>query len=107
MDKHALIADAVTTNTRAVEIPGKGTVVVRGLSRFEMIYGQRLGEKDNLLEQEQFILACAMIDPPMTKDDVAAWQRNSLPNEINAVAMVINELSGLVPGADKEAYKSI
>jgi hypothetical protein len=100
MDKSKLLADRVTGLAAEVDIPGVGVVKIRALSRWEMIQAGKYAEGDDM-QQERFILATAMTDPVMGEDDVAAWQKSSLPSEINAVAMAINELSGLGKGAAK------
>lgn len=100
MDKELLLADRVTTRTAEVEIEGVGVVTVRALSRHEMIQG---GKIDDRSAQERYILSRAMVDPEMGEHDVAAWQKASIPGEINAVAMVVNELSGIKKGADKSS----
>ena len=99
MDKSALLADRVSDKTAEVEIEGVGTVTVRALSRWEMIQGGKLED----LAQERFILSKAMVDPPMAEHDVAAWQKSSIPGEINKVATVVNQLSGIGQGADKSS----
>jgi hypothetical protein len=86
-----------------VEIPGVGTVRVRGLSRYHIATAQ-LG--DDTLAIERRMLHFGMVDPPMSEDDVAAWQKASPVGEINPVAAKINELSGIGEGADKALYKS-
>ena len=98
MDKSRLLADRVSDKTAEVEIDGVGTVVVRALSRHEMITG---GKIDDSAGQERYILSRAMVDPEMAEHDVAEWQKCSPPGEINAVAMKVNELSGIGKGADK------
>lgn len=104
MDKSVLTGDRVTARTAEVEVEGAGTITVRALSRAEMIEAQK--HESNPLRQERYILSCAMVDPAMREDDVAAWQKASPAGEINAVAMVVNELSGIGPNAAKLAYKS-
>lgn len=101
MDKKALLANRVELNTADVEIEGVGTVKVRGLSRFELLVAQKK-YPDDTLKQERFILAAALVDPLLTEDEVAQWQQSSLPMEINAVAEVVNRLSGI----GKDAAKS-
>jgi hypothetical protein len=101
MDKSALLADRVSDKIAEVEIEGVGTVTVRALSRFEMIQGGKLA--DDPMAQERFILSRAMVDPQMGEHDVAAWQKSSIPGEINKVATVVNQLSGIGQGADKSS----
>lgn len=103
--KARLLADRVGTNAGTVEIDGVGAITVRGMTRYEfMLLNKRFTEPGP--EQERETLAMCMIDPVMTVADVEQWQRVSPAVEINAVAMEINRLSGIGPGADKEAYKS-
>lgn len=97
--KEALLNRDITVNTAVVTIEGVGDITVRALSRMEFIRSLKL--EDNRLKQEQFILSRAIVDPVMTEDDVAAWQRVSGFEEINSVATKINELSGIGKGADK------
>lgn len=98
MDKALLFAPRLAQ--AEVEIPGVGTVTVRGLSRFEMVGVQKLQEK-GVLVHERAILAMGMVDPAMTEDDVAQWQKASPAAEINEVAKKINELSGIGKAAAK------
>lgn len=107
MDKGTLTADRVTLNTEVVAIADVGDITVRGLSRFEFLIAQKNYPDDNL-KQERYILSRAVIDPAgLTEDDVADWQKASGPMEINAVALVVNRLSGIGQDAQKEAYKSL
>jgi hypothetical protein len=101
MDKNALLATRAGVEIEEVEIPGVGTVKVRGLSRFELLVGQKKHEGDNL-KQERWVLSLAMVDPVLTEDEVATWQRTSPPMEIERVAQVVNRLSGI----GKDAAKS-
>lgn len=106
MDKSKLLTDRVTTTVGEHEIPGVGVVKFRALSRHEMIEAGKYGDGDNL-KQERYILSRAMIDPELGEHDVAAWQKASVPGEINEVAKAINALSGIGPDAAKEQYKSV
>jgi len=87
-----------------VEIPGVGTVRVRGLSRYEAL---SMRDVDGAADTEVAMLALAMVDPPMTEDGVRAWQKASGPNEMTAVIDKVSELSGMDDDAAKEAYKSL
>lgn len=108
--KTRLLAERVIdeANYGKVEIEGVGTVTVRGFTRAEMMIMEKRfpGQKD-LAGQERLTLAWCMIDPVMTEDEVAQWQKVSPAMEINRVSMEINRLSGITRGADKEQYKSI
>lgn len=84
-----------------VELAGVGWVRVRGMSRYEMLHASRVrGEKGDLAA-ERFILAACMVNPTVTEDRVAEWQKASLAPEINKVANEVNRLSGVAQGADK------
>jgi len=104
MDKTKLLADRVTGLVGEYDVPGVGVIKFRALSRWEMI---QAGKFEDNLQQERFILAAAMLDPKMGEDDVAAWQKNSIPGEINEVAKQVNALSGIGPDSQKEQYKSV
>lgn len=95
----ALTAPRVKAKTAELEIDGVGTVVVRGLSRWEMIHLQKLA--DNRHKQDAAALAIAMVEPTLTDDEATAWQRAGGWAEIEAIAQKINELSGIGKGAAK------
>lgn len=106
MDKSKLLADRVSDVTDTVEIPGVGTVKIRALSRFEIIKAGQYADGDQLA-QERYILSRAMLDPLMGEDDIAAWQKGSMPEEINPVANAINALSGIGKGAAKSDVSEV
>lgn len=83
-----------------VEIPGVGTVRVRGLSRDEVFAVQNVGSTQ---AAEQKILARGMVEPAMTELDVSKWQAASPGGELEAVVEKIRNLSGLNDGAEKDA----
>lgn len=96
-----------------VEVPGLGTVRVRGLSRFEILVARKATDNEanidgpRALMLERKMVAAAMVDPPMTEAEVGTWQKVGSANEIGVVVDKIRELSGLDEGAPKEAYKSV
>lgn len=106
--KEALLARRAQTESGFpeddVEIPGLGVVRVRGLSRLEVIY---LQSAKGPAAVEQRTVALGLVDPAMTEDDVKQWQRVSAGGELNPVTERIGQLSGMMPGADKDAYKSV
>lgn len=87
-----------------VEIPGLGTVRVRGLSRHEVIHVQAANGK-GVAAVERLTVSLGLIDPQMTEDEVRQWQKVSGAMELDPVTRAIARLSGLAPGADKQAYK--
>lgn len=87
-----------------VPIDGVGKVTVRALTRQEMI---NLGGTDDQLKFERKLLSIALVSPMLTEEEVGVWQKNSPANEISAVTMKVNELSGIGKEAEREAYKSV
>lgn len=88
-------------NEEDYELPGVGTIRIRGLSRGEFLTAQkRFG--DDMAKQEQFVLSRCVIKPEgVTEAVVARWQKGSHIGEINKLAMYINNMSGIGKGADK------
>ncbi len=89
-----------------VEIPGKGTVRVRALTRAEALSCQSVKDGPGRVEAiERKMLALAMVDPEMTEAEVGRWQKASVAGEMDRVGNKIQELSGMTEGAAKAAYK--
>lgn len=87
-----------------VDVPGVGTVRVRGLNRLEAMHVQSAKTPE---ATDRIILSLGLVDPALTEDEVRQWQKASAAGEIERVSEKIAELSGMFPGADKEAYKSL
>lgn len=98
--KEALTRPRLHLNTEEVPIEGVGTVLVRGLSRKEMIMLQRF--ENDRLRQDAMALHLGLVEPPMSEADVADWQAAGAAMEIERVAQKINKLSGI----GKDAAKS-
>lgn len=92
IDKSALTAKR-DNPTKDVDLPGVGTVRVRGLTRAEALRIQ--GRPMDVDEQERKLLALAMVDPAMTEDDVRAWQKVAPAAELEPIGQAIRELSGM------------
>lgn len=92
----------MTPHIKAEEVPveGVGTVLVRGLSRWEMVEVQKL--EDNRQKQDTLAVHYGMVDPEMDEHEVMAWRKAGAVMEIEAIARKINELSGI----GKDAAKS-
>lgn len=86
-----------------VEVPGFGTVHVRGLNRVEAMHVQAA---NGTAATERRILALGMVDPAMTEAEVGRWQKASEAGEIEPVSTRIAELSGMAPNAAKEQVKA-
>lgn len=96
--------EALTSKARLktdeVPIEGAGSVLVRGLSRHEMIEVFKL--EDDRQRQDNLAVFFGMVEPAMTQDEVMAWRKAGANKEIEDVAKKINELSGV----GKDAAKS-
>jgi len=86
-----------------VEIPGVGSVRVRGLSRGEVFVLQKTQNKKDVAGYERKLIAAAMVEPRLTELEVQAWQEASPAGELHPVGAKIRELSGLEKTAEKEA----
>ena len=87
-----------------VDIPGVGTVRVRGLSRIEAILVQKC---DDIEARERKIISFGLVDPELSEHEAGRWQKASAASELESVTTVIANLSGLNADAAKEAYKSV
>jgi len=92
-----------------VEIPGKGSVRVRGLTRGEVFVIQKArkeGQIDVAVDERRTIALC-MVEPRLTEAEVRQWQKTSPAGELEPVAAKIRELSGLAEGADKSGVPDV
>lgn len=96
-NKNALMALHLPTGE--VELEGVGSVLVRGLSRFEGTAVQALG--DDRQKQDTLALHYGMVDPEMTQEEVIAWRKAGAVMEVETVARKINKLSGIGQDAAK------
>lgn len=103
MDKAQLFVDLATRETVDV---AAGQVVVRSLSRAEVMLCTKLSEQGpERMEQRQ--LSLAMLDPELTEGEVQQWQETPGSfRDIQRVVDTVNRLSGIGKDAHKEAYKS-
>lgn len=87
-----------------VDVPGVGTVRVRGLNRAEVMQVQGVKGAAAI---ERLVLAFGMVDPQLTEAEVGQWQKAAPAGELEPVTEKIRELSGIGEGADKAQYKSV
>lgn len=106
-DKAKLLAKRSDTPTgfpeEDVEIPGFGTVRVRGLSRFEVLHLQN-GPR-SALALEQRTVAMGLVDPVMSEDEVKQWQKVAAAGELDILSQTIGRLSGMFEKSTKKAYQ--
>lgn len=106
MDKSALFKDRLPE--AEVEIPGLGSVRVRGLTRAEVLNVRKATDDEHMdgpraLTLERKLLAKAMVDPALTEAEVGKWQEMGTPGELEPVIEKVQELSGLLPGNSKSS----
>lgn len=81
-------------------LPSGKRVLVRGLSRHELMYCNK-GTDDPALIERRNVVAC-LLQPRMTLAQVEAWQRNSIAGgDFKVLSEEIRRLSALGEGADK------
>ncbi|GAA4681371.1 hypothetical protein [Phytohabitans rumicis] len=95
-----------------VEVPGVGTVRMRALSRAEVLMVRKATDDENIdgpraLALERKMLATAFLDPVLTEAEVGQWQKASAAGELEHVSRKIQELSGMLEGADKAAFQGV
>jgi hypothetical protein len=88
---------------REYEIPGVGTIKVRSLTRGQAL--EVVGKELDKAEAERYLLSRGLAEPELTEDDVRVWQDNSPAGEIQEIAKLITELSGLSDGAPKSGVQ--
>jgi len=100
--ERATVAALTTRRLKTEEVPveGVGTVLLRGLSRWEMVEVQKL--EDDRQRQDNLAIFYGMVEPAMTQDEVMAWRKAGGVMEIETIARKVNELSGV----GKDAAKS-
>ena len=92
------------------DVPGIGTVLVRGMSRGEVFAMQKSKSDGGIKDEgawERRLLSIALVDPPMTEAEVGEWQRVSQAGEIEPVTKLVHRLSGLDEGAEKSGVPGV
>lgn len=96
-----LLAEDVHGVTREVRLAGGRVVLVRGMTRYELVMLSRDGADDSSLAERRTVQMC-MVKPEMTMKQVEAWQKHSpAGGAFRRVTETIRDLSGLGEGADK------
>lgn len=100
IDKERLLKARLSE--REVELPGVGTVRVRGLSRAETVH---LGTLD-VNAADAFLLHRGLVDPALTLEEVEQWRDSASAEEIHPAYEMIGALSGLGSEAMRQAVLS-
>jgi hypothetical protein len=104
VDKQKLLAPRL--DEEEYEVEGVGPIVIRALSRLEVLKVQKvIASNKGTAAKEQALLSLAIVEPKLTEADVAKWQNNSKPGLIEPITVRIMELSGMTVGSDKAVYK--
>lgn len=85
-----------------VDVPGVGTVRVRGLSRSEVMSMRSIADDIGAVDQRMIFLG--MVEPRLTEAEVAEWYAGCPAAELEPVSEMIQRLSGMNETAEKEAY---
>jgi cell division inhibitor SulA len=94
-----------------VEVPGVGTVRVRGLSRTEVMLMRKATDIEAIdgsraLVLERKMLALGMVDPQLSESEAGRWQQASAAGELDLVSDRIAQLSGMAEGAPKSGLQA-
>lgn len=93
-------ATRAAADTEVVTLPSTGRRVrVRGLTRHELLANGKDGA--DALTVEARNLAATLVDPVLTVDQAAQWQRAAPAGELAPVVTAIRRLTGLDEGAAK------
>jgi hypothetical protein len=103
MDKEALLKGSLPEVE--VEIPGKGAVRVRGLSRAEYLQMGIIGQED-LERAEVYMIGHGLVDPALSVEEIRKWRDAVNAGEVDVVTEAINKLSGLNETALKDAVST-
>lgn len=105
IDKEKLLASV--SSQEEVEIPGKGTVVVRALTRAE-IHSNAQGDKKSKLSNEDVearTIVFGLVEPELDINEAKQWMKAAPAGEIQLVVEKIMELSGYGEDAVNKAYE--
>lgn len=95
-----LTARNVGATTEEVELSDGTTVLVRGMSRFEIHLGGKGTDDAAVIEARN--LSYALVEPRLTYEQARAWMAQAeAGGDIARISRTIRDLSGLGPGADK------
>lgn len=90
-----------TLPERVVEVPGKGEIRVRGLTRGEARHMHGLQENDPDAVDGWMVSKC-LLDPVLTPEEATDWLEAAPLDEAAAVVLPILDLSGLTEGFGKQ-----
>lgn len=86
-------------NTRDVTLSNGAVVLVRGLTRFELLTNSKDVTETHLIEAKN--VSTCMVEPALTVEQVVEWQQKSAPGDLGRITDAIRDLSGLGDGHSK------
>jgi len=101
--KADLLKPRGNTNRREVTLPSGATVAIRGLTREEALAVH--GEEMDAAELERRLLACALVEPVMTEDEIGEWQKVCNAGELVPLVDAVLDISGMTAEAPNRAAR--
>jgi hypothetical protein len=102
MDKATFLANKQGAKTQVVPLPiGGGEVIVRGLT---VAQAKESGEGDG---DEALFMAYGMVQPEMTRDEMAEWLKTAPVGDYAVIVEAITKLSGTGKGAAKSGVRGV
>lgn len=98
LSRDEILARKGGVKTEQFDIPGVGTVVIRGLTRNEAL---QVRDAETTADKDNTLISHGLVEPKMSVDDVAAWADNESAGVMAALSERIGELSGMTEGAGK------
>ena len=95
-DKSKLFEERLDQHEITVE--GLGTFKIRSLSRWQALL---VGDVEGTPAKEAKILRFGIVEPSLTEQEIARWQKASPAGEIEEITEAITKLSGMQEGAEK------
>jgi hypothetical protein len=90
-----------------VNVPDVGEFRIRQLTRAEVLRVYETKETVGLAESEILLLHLALTEPAFTLEEVREWYDvPGATTEIQPLSQAIGQISGMMPSAGKDAYKS-
>lgn len=82
-------------------------VIIRGLTFAESVQVRTKLEAGELAAGNAIMIACAMVDPALTLQDVETWLENDSAGDLTKLGNHISDLSGLTEGAGKSGVSRV
>lgn len=101
LSKEALLKSGLPEEVVTVE--GLGAVRIRSLSRAEFIQ-HRESDREGW---EAGVVACGLVEPALTEDEVREWRKNVMPRVFDELAAEVLRISGLRAAFDEAVKETV